>query len=79
VVCFLLIKKYIFQVGVHSAKFDAEKLSENVGAAVVRHEIQHPVANDGMVLWNEMEIACWPSLVLIGKKSVEFFVENGWN
>ena len=33
-------------IGVHSAKFDAEKSSENVRGAVRRYGIGHPVVND---------------------------------
>ena len=32
-------------VGVHSAKFTGERLTENIRQAVLRYEIEHPVAN----------------------------------
>jgi len=44
-----LEKKYANQlvvVGVHSAKFDNEKDSENIRKAILRYEISHPVVND---------------------------------
>src|SRR5262245_38591162 len=50
-----LEKKYANQlvvVGVHSAKFDNEKVSENIRKAVLRYEITHPVVNDSqMKIW----------------------------
>src|SRR5437899_12411577 len=44
-----LEKKYekeLVVVGVHSAKFDNEKETENIRKAVLRYEIGHPVVND---------------------------------
>lgn len=53
-------------VGVHSAKFDAEKVTENVGQAVMRHGIEHPVVNDAdFRIWNEYTVRAWPTVVLI--------------
>jgi thiol-disulfide isomerase/thioredoxin len=53
-------------IGVHSAKFDNERDSKNITDAVLRYEIEHPVANDSkMAIWNEFNVRSWPSLVLI--------------
>jgi thiol-disulfide isomerase/thioredoxin len=64
-----LEKKYANQlvvVGVHSAKFDNEKNSENIRKAILRYEIRHPVVNDAnMTIWNNYGIMSWPTLVLI--------------
>jgi thiol-disulfide isomerase/thioredoxin/sugar lactone lactonase YvrE len=64
-----LEKKYANQlvvVGVHSAKFDNERNSENIRKAILRYEISHPVVNDGeMAIWNTYGIRSWPTLVLI--------------
>jgi len=64
-----LEKKYANQlvvVGVHSAKFDNEKNSENIRKAILRYEISHPVVNDAnMTIWNTYGIMSWPTLVLI--------------
>jgi thiol-disulfide isomerase/thioredoxin len=64
-----LEKKYANQIvviGVHAAKFDAEKDSENIRKAVLRYEISHPVVNDAhMTIWNAYEANSWPTLVLI--------------
>ncbi|ELU03866.1 hypothetical protein CAPTEDRAFT_52631, partial [Capitella teleta] len=54
-------------VGVHSAKFDNEKVSANIRAALLRYGIHHPVVNDcDAILWHEMLVQCWPTVVLIG-------------
>ncbi|KAJ0015989.1 hypothetical protein NQD34_014279 [Periophthalmus magnuspinnatus] len=56
-------------VGVHSAKFPNEKVLDNIRSAVLRYDICHPVVNDGDAqLWHELEVSCWPTLVLLGPK-----------
>ncbi|KAG7507806.1 NHL repeat-containing protein 2 [Solea senegalensis] len=56
-------------VGVHSAKFPNEKVLDNVRSAVLRYDICHPVVNDSEArLWNELEVSCWPTLVLVGPR-----------
>jgi len=53
-------------IGVHSAKFPSEQLTENIRQAVMRHDIQHPVVNDaGFKIWNAYAVRAWPTLVLI--------------
>ena len=62
-------KKYdkeIIVVGVHTAKFETEKNTENIREAIQRYEIRHPVINDpNHLLWNKLQISSWPTLVLI--------------
>lgn len=54
-------------VGIHSAKFDNEKLSGNIKNAIQRYNISHPVVNDvDVTLWDELGIECWPTLVIFG-------------
>lgn len=64
-----LEKKYANQlvvIGVHSAKFDNEKESENIRKAILRYEIGHPVVNDAnMKIWRRYGADSWPTLVLI--------------
>ncbi|AWP17732.1 putative NHL repeat-containing protein 2 [Scophthalmus maximus] len=56
-------------VGVHSAKFPNEKVLDNVRSAVLRYDICHPVVNDSEArLWQELEVSCWPTLVLLGPR-----------
>nr|XP_054765448.1 NHL repeat-containing protein 2-like isoform X2 [Lytechinus pictus] len=54
-------------VGVHSAKFENEKVSSNIKNAILRYNIHHPVVNDhDAVMWNELDIQCWPTLLIVG-------------
>lgn len=54
-------------IGVHSAKFENEKVSANILSAILRYNIHHPVVNDkNATLWSELQIACWPTLLILG-------------
>jgi len=53
-------------IGVHSAKFTAERGTENIRQAILRYEIEHPVVNDNqMRIWQEYTANSWPTLFLI--------------
>lgn len=53
-------------IGVHSAKFDNEKDSQNIRKAVLRYDIEHPVVNDAnFEIWKAYGVHAWPTLVLI--------------
>jgi DNA-binding beta-propeller fold protein YncE/thiol-disulfide isomerase/thioredoxin len=53
-------------IGVHSAKFDEERKTENIRQAALRYEIEHPVVNDAqMAIWRRYGARAWPTLVLI--------------
>ncbi|HSE36801.1 MAG TPA: thioredoxin-like domain-containing protein, partial [Blastocatellia bacterium] len=53
-------------IGVHSAKFTAEKGTENIRQAILRYEIEHPVVNDHeMEIWQDYTANAWPTLFLI--------------
>jgi DNA-binding beta-propeller fold protein YncE len=55
-------------IGVHTAKFDSEKITENIRKAVLRYEIAHPVVNDAnMKIWRSYlgDRGSWPTLCLI--------------
>ncbi|HZW02550.1 MAG TPA: thioredoxin-like domain-containing protein, partial [Anaerolineaceae bacterium] len=53
-------------IGVHSAKFPSEKLTENIRQAVMQLGIHHPVVNDaGFQIWDAYSVRAWPTLVLI--------------
>jgi hypothetical protein len=53
-------------VGVHSAKFTAEKETENLRRAVLRYEIDHPVVNDrDFQVWQQYGVRAWPTLMFI--------------
>lgn len=56
-------------IGVHSAKFPAERDKENIRQAILRYEIEHPVVNDSeMRVWQAYATRAWPTLVLIDPK-----------
>lgn len=45
------------------------KVLDNIRSAVLRYDICHPVVNDSEAsLWHELEISCWPTLVLLGPR-----------
>lgn len=53
-------------IGVHSAKFTAERGTDNIRQAILRYEIEHPVVNDHqMEIWQEYTAKSWPTLYLI--------------
>ena len=53
-------------IGVHSAKFDAEKDALHIRAAMERYGVAHPVALDEeMEVWSRYAIRSWPTLVVI--------------
>ncbi|KAH0506982.1 NHL repeat-containing protein 2 [Microtus ochrogaster] len=61
-------------VGVHSAKFPNEKVSDNIKSAILRYDITHPVVNDADAsLWQELEVSCWPTLVILGPRGNMLF------
>lgn len=61
-------------IGVHSAKFPNEKVLENIKSAVLRYDITHPVVNDAdATLWQELEVSCWPTLVILGPRGNMLF------
>ncbi|XP_076105032.1 NHL repeat-containing protein 2-like [Mytilus galloprovincialis] len=67
-------------IGVHSAKFENEKVSANILSAILRYNIHHPVVNDhDAVLWNKLQIQCWPTFVVVGPKGqfLQTFVGEG--
>jgi len=53
-------------IGVHSAKFDNEKVSQSIRDAILRYEIEHPVVNDSeMLIWRKFGTRAWPTLALV--------------
>ncbi|HEU0252596.1 MAG TPA: thioredoxin-like domain-containing protein, partial [Pyrinomonadaceae bacterium] len=53
-------------IGVHSAKFQNEKETENIRRIILRYEIEHPVYNDSeYAVWQNYAIRAWPTQVLI--------------
>jgi len=64
-----LEKKYpneLVVIGVHSAKFENEKDTENIRRIVLRYEIEHPIVNDAdFVIWRSYAVDAWPTRYLI--------------
>ena len=59
-------KNELVVIGVHTAKFDAERDTENVRRKVREYRIKHPVVNDAnQVIWNRFGVSSWPTLVLL--------------
>ncbi|MEI1374316.1 thioredoxin-like domain-containing protein [Nostoc sp. UHCC 0926] len=53
-------------IGIHSAKFDNEKETENIRQAVLRYDIEHAVVVDrGFQIWQEYAVRAWPTLIII--------------
>ncbi|SRR5579883_64298 len=53
-------------IGVHSAKFDNEKETENIRQALLRYDIEHPVLVDrGFQIWQEYAVRAWPTVMVI--------------
>ena len=53
-------------IGVHSAKFEAERSTENLRQAVLRFGIEHPVVNDAdLQIWQSYTVSAWPTTVLV--------------
>jgi DNA-binding beta-propeller fold protein YncE len=65
----MLEQKYANQlvvIGVHSAKFENEKDTENIRKIILRYEIEHPVYNDAeFKVWQSYAVRAWPTQYLI--------------
>jgi DNA-binding beta-propeller fold protein YncE len=53
-------------IGIHAAKFDNERSTENIRRTLQRLGIRHPVANDAhFAIWQAYTVRAWPTQVLI--------------
>ena len=53
-------------LGVHSAKFPAEKETDALRQAILRYDIRHPVVNDrDFQVWQRYAARAWPSLYIV--------------
>jgi sugar lactone lactonase YvrE/thiol-disulfide isomerase/thioredoxin len=65
-------------IGVHSAKFEGEKDTQNITEAVLRYKIEHPVVNDSaLVIWKRFGIRAWPTLLLIDPQGYAVWAKSG--
>src|SRR3712207_3570738 len=59
-------RKQLVVIGVHSAKFENEKETENIRRIVLRYGLEHPVVNDAdFRIWKSYAVRAWPTQVLI--------------
>ncbi|MCJ8279178.1 MAG: redoxin domain-containing protein [Rivularia sp. ALOHA_DT_140] len=59
-------KNSVTVIGVHSAKFDNEKETENIRQAILRYDIQHPVLIDkDFRVWQEYTVRAYPTFIVI--------------
>src|SRR5262245_27016900 len=65
-------------IGIHSAKFETEKVTGNIREAILRYEIVHPVINDANhELWDAYRVDTWPTIVLIDPEGMEVSRRSG--
>lgn len=65
-------------VGVHSAKFANEQEIENIRAAILRYDIEHPVlVDEGYRVWQLYDAHAWPTFVLIGPRGDVLWRSSG--
>lgn len=65
-------------IGVHTAKFDAERDSARILEAIRRYNVRHPVINDkDRVLWTLFDVRAWPTLILIDPEGYVVWGKSG--
>ena len=65
-------------IGVHSPEFAYEKSTENVAAAIKRHGITYPVAQDNnFATWNAYHNQYWPAQYIIDRSGKIVFQHAG--
>ncbi len=68
-------------IGVHSAKFENEGVTENIRQIVQRYGLAHPVINDSEFrVWNaygQYGVNAWPTFVLVDPRGNLFAVQAG--
>jgi hypothetical protein len=53
-------------VGVHSGKYLAERMTDNIRQAALRLDVTHPVVNDRFFrTWRAYAVSAWPTVLLI--------------
>ncbi|MCX7605644.1 MAG: thioredoxin-like domain-containing protein [Bacteroidia bacterium] len=69
---------HLVVIGIHSAKFENENDEENVRAAILRYDIEHPVLLDeGYQVWQMYDSHAWPTFVLIGPEGEILWRSSG--
>ncbi len=71
-------KNQLVVIGVHTAKFPAERETQNIRKKVREYNIKHPVVNDAnQVLWRRFGIQGWPTLAVIDPTGRPVYAESG--
>jgi len=71
-------QKGLAVVGVHSAKFENEKVGSHLRDAISRYNIRHPVCNDSQAtMWATLGVTCWPTQLLLGPHGRPVWVAMG--
>jgi len=71
-------KNHLVVIGVHTAKFPAERETENIRKKVREYGIKHPVVNDAnQVLWRRFAIEGWPTLIVIDPTGQPIYKQSG--
>jgi thiol-disulfide isomerase/thioredoxin/sugar lactone lactonase YvrE len=53
-------------IGVHSAKFDSERATNNIRKAILKFGVEHPVVNDAdYTIWQNYAVKAWPTVALV--------------
>lgn len=70
-------------IGVHSGKYDNERMLENIRQAMRRYGITHPVVNDpDFRIWDAYRVPGWPTQVVIdpdGRQLMAYVGENHYD
>jgi len=65
-------------IGVHSAKFENERDTQNITEAILRYKIEHPVINDAdHAVWSRFNVRAWPTLILIDPEGYAVWGHSG--
>ena len=65
-------------IGVHSAKFTNEQVTENIREAALSYDVEHPVVNDSdFAIWNAYGVNAWPTIVVIDPDGKIVFKQSG--
>lgn len=71
-------QKGLVVVGVHSAKFENEKVGSHLKDAISRYNIRHPVCNDSQAtMWGTLGVTCWPTQLILGPHGRPVWVAMG--
>lgn len=65
-------------IGVHSAKFEGEGVTENIRQIVQRYDLHHPVINDSdFLVWRTYGVQAWPTFAIIDPRGYLVAVQAG--